>query len=62
MTKRPIPAAYLSVREVAQHFGCGASTIYRWVKSGVIPHPVKLGGLTRWRRADIEALTEREAA
>jgi excisionase family DNA binding protein len=52
----------MSVQELAQHFGCGVTTIWRWNAKGHIPKAIKIGGLTRWRRADIEALTASEAA
>lgn len=43
--------------EVAAHFNVSRTTIWRWVKTGVLPKPVKLGGLVRWRREEIEAVT-----
>ena len=53
---------YLSVRDVAAHFGCGVSTVWRLVKQGTFPTPVKIGGMTRWRRADIDAFATQLAA
>ena len=54
---------YLSVRDVAAYFGCGVSTVWRWVKLGSFPAPVKIGGLTRWHRSAIDsfAATRRAA-
>lgn len=53
----------MTVKDVAAHFGCGVSTVWRWHQSGVLPKAVRIGGLTRWRRADIEAvLNDTEAA
>lgn len=49
----------LSVREVAGMLGLGISTIWRQVRQGNLPRPVRIGGSTRWRRADIEALIAR---
>jgi len=50
----------LAIREVCKFFG-GAerpldqSTIYRWVRAGKLPPPVRMGPLTlRWRRADCQ--------
>lgn len=57
MTKLPMPSAYMSIKEIAQHFNCGVSTAWRWAAKGYLPQPIKIGGLTRWRRTDIEALT-----
>ncbi len=44
----------LNDKEVAQLIGCGASTIWRWVKAGQFPQPIKICGVTRWRKSDIE--------
>lgn len=52
----------LTVKQVAETLSCGVSTVWRLVRSGDLPQPIKIGGSTRWRRADIEALTAREAA
>lgn len=52
----------LTEREVAELLNIGRSTIWRGVKNGAIPSPVKIGGATRWRSVDIQALIEGEAA
>ncbi len=62
MIKRPTPNGLMTAPEVAAHFGCNVSSVWRWAKTGAIPKPIKIAGLTRWRRADIEALTASEAA
>lgn len=39
------------------------STLYRGIKSGRFPAPIKLGaGTSRWRRSEIIAMLERAAA
>ncbi|MCZ8133419.1 MAG: helix-turn-helix domain-containing protein [Rhodobacteraceae bacterium] len=48
----------LKDREVAALLGCSVCTIWRRAADGKIPAPVKLGGLTRWRASDIEALID----
>lgn len=48
-------SAFMPVQEVAAHFNCGVSTVWRWSKDGVIPKPIKISGATRWRRSEIEA-------
>jgi predicted DNA-binding transcriptional regulator AlpA len=47
----------LSVRQVAEHYHAGVSTIWRWVNTiPGFPAPLKISnGATRWRRADLEA-------
>lgn len=42
--------------DVAKMLGCGKSTVWRWAAEGVIPKPVKIGGLSRWLASEIEAL------
>jgi predicted DNA-binding transcriptional regulator AlpA len=47
---------YFTVRELAVRFRVSIATIWRWTKEyPAFPKPVKIGGSTRWRRADIEA-------
>ncbi len=41
--------------EAAEMFRMGRSTFRENVSKGVLPKPIKLGGLTRWRVADLEA-------
>lgn len=43
-----VPAA-----EAAQLLSMGKSTFWREVKKKTVPGPVKIGGLTRWRVADL---------
>lgn len=53
----------LADREAAALLGCGRSTIWRWASEGVIPKPIKIGGLSRWRQSWIEAvIADAEAA
>lgn len=44
-----------SVQTLCRIYECHPATIWRNVKRGVIPAPIKVGGLTRWRMADIRA-------
>jgi prophage regulatory protein len=47
---------YFTVRELAVRFRVSIATIWRWTKEHpAFPKPVKIGGSTRWRLADIEA-------
>ena len=46
--------AFLDVKTTANRFGVSPATIWRWVREGRFPAPVKLGdNITRWRVADI---------
>lgn len=49
------------VQEAAQMLSMGKSTFWRGVKDGVLPPPVKIAGLTRWRVADLRRLVEPQA-
>lgn len=43
-------------REAAAMLSMGRSTFWRAVASGSLPQPVRIGGLTRWRVADLQAV------
>ncbi len=62
MTTTPTPKQLLRVGDVAEILDLGVSTIWRQVRKGQLPAPLQIGGSTRWRRADIEALIANEAA
>jgi predicted DNA-binding transcriptional regulator AlpA len=46
----------LSDREAAAALGCARSSVWRWAADGIIPKPLKIGGMSRWRQSDIEAV------
>lgn len=52
------PAELLSVEEVGQMLGISSRTVWRMVSAGEIPEPVKIGGSTKWRRSDIQAMID----
>jgi predicted DNA-binding transcriptional regulator AlpA len=49
----------LDRREVCRYLGgtrpINAATLYRHIKRGLLPPPVKVGGSSRWLRSEIEA-------
>ena len=47
--------------EAAEMLSIGRSTFWREVKTGTLPKPIKLGSITRWRVADLQACIERQA-
>lgn len=51
----------ITVKDVGAALSCSRSTIWRRVKDGTIPAPIKICGLTRWRANDIAALMMPEA-
>ena len=48
-----VPAA-----EAAALLSMGKSTFWREVAKGVIPEPIKIGGLTRWRVSDLHRFVQ----
>jgi predicted DNA-binding transcriptional regulator AlpA len=51
---------FLTDKMVATFLRCSRGTVWRLTADGVLPPPVRIAGMTRWRRADIAALAERE--
>jgi excisionase family DNA binding protein len=49
------PAQLLDVRAVAALLDCSPRHIYRLADGGLMPSPVRLGALVRWRRQDLDA-------
>jgi predicted DNA-binding transcriptional regulator AlpA len=47
----------LNDRQVATALNCSRSSVWRLTENGTLPRPLKISGMTRWRRSDIEALT-----
>lgn len=48
----------ISDKQAADLFGCSRATFWRRVGDGTFPPPVKVGGLTRWSKTEIEAVIE----
>lgn len=53
LAKILVPAA-----EAAAMLSMGKSTFWREVKNENLPAPVKIGGLTRWRVADLQRIAD----
>ncbi|RHW22683.1 helix-turn-helix transcriptional regulator [Pseudomonas jilinensis] len=48
---------YITDVQIAAAFAVSRSTVWRWVKEGRLPQPVKLSpGCTRWRLDQIQQL------
>jgi predicted DNA-binding transcriptional regulator AlpA len=46
----------LTRKEVCRFFGgINPATLYRKIRQGVLPKPVKIGGSSRWLRTECEA-------
>ena len=49
----------LNSKDVMDALGVSESTLYRLIRSGAVPRPIKLSRqCNRWREADIEAALE----
>jgi hypothetical protein len=49
------PDDLVKVRAVRSMFGgCCNMTVFRWVKKGLPPKPVKINGLNHWRYGSLE--------
>jgi predicted DNA-binding transcriptional regulator AlpA len=47
---------YVSDSQLAERYDVSRSTIWRWVKRGVLPQPVQISpGCTRWLSDEIES-------
>ncbi len=44
----------LTASELAAMLGVNRSTIWTWHSGGKIPMPVQIGGITRWRKDEIQ--------
>lgn len=55
---------YQTRQELQKLFKVSPATIYRWIKEGNFPKPVRLGAnMVRWKVSDIEAwVTQKEIA
>ncbi|WP_343503574.1 MULTISPECIES: helix-turn-helix transcriptional regulator [Roseobacteraceae] len=49
-------------KEAAAMIGASVSTFWRHVQNGIFPRPIKIGGMSRWRVSEIEAVIAAAAA
>lgn len=52
----------LTAREGAVALQISEPTFWRWVKQGILPKAVKLGGMSRWPRSEILEVIEQAKA
>lgn len=64
MSTHPEEFRFVRARTLAELLCVHRGTLYRWVREGLIPKPIKLTpGTSVWRMADVEAvLRDRERA
>lgn len=51
---------YYSDKSLASRYDVSRATIWRWVREGNLPKPVKINGSTRWSSHDLQKWEERE--
>ncbi len=59
MTNQNPAPALLDVKSVAALLQSSPATIWRRVNDGTLPRPVRIGGMTRWVRDEIDAVIDR---
>lgn len=52
----------IKVEEVAQICGCSVSTVWRHTNLGLLPKPIKRGGMTRWSYQEVLADIQNQLA
>lgn len=55
----PVELAMLTAEEITHVVNCSPRTVHRLADEGVLPSPVRIGGMLRWWRPDIEGWIER---
>jgi predicted DNA-binding transcriptional regulator AlpA len=56
--RRPYPPQYVSAETLAYLLDCSRAKVDADVRAGLLPKPVKVGTLSRWRWSDVEAAVE----
>lgn len=49
---------YVSAETLAQRLDCSRSTVHGYVRRGILPRPIRIGELVRWRWLDVEKAIE----
>ena len=45
---------YVSAETLAQRLDCSKTTVHTYVRRGILPEPIRIGDLVRWRWVDVE--------
>ena len=57
--KHGLPRVLISDKDVAEMIGSSRATVWRRVGDGVLPRPIKFGGMTRWVLSEVDAVIDR---
>ena len=52
----------LKTRDVLDELGISNMTLWRWIKAGTFPQPIKVGSRNAWTRADLDLWIESRRA
>jgi prophage regulatory protein len=52
----------LSAEQIGELMHADPSTVFRWVREGRFPKPLKIGGMTRWRARDYNEWVQQQVA
>ena len=55
VTLEPRIIAYVGSTTLCQMLDISDTTLWEWVRKGHLPRPVKIGGSSRWKWADVES-------
>jgi prophage regulatory protein len=61
----PIPSpvdVLLQLPEVCHQAGFGKTAIYRMIKEGTFPEPIKLGPASRWSQLEVQEWIQKQKA
>lgn len=53
-----VEAHYVSAKSLARRLDCSETTIHAYVSRRILPAPIHIGELVRWRWIDVEARIE----
>ena len=53
-SRHPYPPDFVSAETLAHKLDCSESTVHDYVRRGLLPKPIKIGQLVRWRWVDVE--------
>lgn len=65
MTSRFNDLKLMTVRELSEYLDVTPAAIYKWIKEGSMPTPIRLGGprsTLRWRKSVIEEWLEENSS
>jgi predicted DNA-binding transcriptional regulator AlpA len=50
---------FVTAADLARRLQVSRKTVYAWVRSGLLPMPIKFGVLSRWRWSDVQVALDK---